>query len=266
MALSKLTNARRQRLADWQAAVANMEVFEIPQGYNITTNDKYDRFTGYLKEWVFSTLKETSTKNYSLNLSKYIDDDPYDLYFADFNLEVDPEKKNEWWKNAMDVGRGKRGVENKLTKIKNVNPSDKEAVYGMFMPAYRAIKESFDKRSVFQWIFNHDQYVAERDSLRALKGIITSLTGATEAELDARLVKDRENIPTSNKAELEEIYKNREDNEVKEKAVEADAGKESIEIDEFDDDIESIAADLMRSNRSEPSNEKTANNGIGLNK
>ena len=154
MALSKLTNARRQRLADWQAAVANMEVFEIPQGYNITTNDKYDRFTGYLKEWVFSTLKETSIKNYSLNLSKYMDDDPYDLYFADFNLEVDPEKKNEWWKNAMDVGRGKRGVENKLTKIKaiTVGGADRQ------QSAHRA----------FLKISDDTRYVAVHDAARCL--------------------------------------------------------------------------------------------------
>ena len=207
MPASMLMDERRQRLADWESAVADMSAFEIPADFEIKTHDKYDRFTGYLKEWVFCTLTTTSSSNYKYNLKHDIEDDMNDLYFADFIFDVTDDKKDEWWKNAIDVGRGKRGVENKLTRIKNVNPSDKEAVYGIFMPVYRAIKESFDKRSVFQWIFNHDQYVAERDSLRALKGIITTLTGATEQQLDARLAEDRDNIPTSNKEQFGEFFK-----------------------------------------------------------
>lgn len=63
------------------------------------------------------------------------------------------------------------------------------------MPPYRAIKESFEKRSVFQWIFNHAQYAAERDSLGTLKAIITTLMGATEPQLDERLAEDNNKLP-----------------------------------------------------------------------
>ena len=248
MPIPKLTNERRQRLESWENAVANMSAFAIPSNYNITTNDKYDRFTGYLKEWVFRTLTTTSSDNYSYKLTRDIDDDMNDLFFADFTFGVTEDKKNEWWKNAMDVGRGKKNVANKLAKIKSSTGTDKEAAFGMFMPAYRAIKERFEKRSVFQWIFNHSQYVAERDALRALTGIITTLTGSTVADLDARLALDKKNIPTSNKEQLEEHLKNVQVIQ-NEKAVEEEVERESVEIDEFDELDEIIASFGGRSNK-----------------
>lgn len=199
MTKAKVLNKRRKSLERWEIAVENMSAFEIPEDYNIKTNDKYDRFTGYLKEWVFRTLTATSDGNTTYKLTQDIDDDINDLFFARFIFDVSEDKKNEWWKHAIDVGRGKKGIENKLTKINKPGNNDREAVFGMFMPAYRAIKEKFDRRSAFQWIFNHGQYVAERDSLRALKGIIGSLAGVNEQQIEVRLAEDKKNIPTSNK-------------------------------------------------------------------
>jgi hypothetical protein len=271
MPIPKLTNERRQRLEGWENAVANMSAFAIPSNYNITTNDKYDRFTGYLKEWVFRTLTTTSSDNYSYKLTRDIDDDMNDLFFADFTFGVTEDKKNEWWKNAMDVGRGKKNVANNLARIKSSTGTDKEAAFGMFMPTYRAIKESFEKRSVFQWIFNHSQYVAERDALRALTGIITTLTGSTVADLDARLALDKKNIPTSNKEQLEEHLKNVQVIQ-NEKNTKKESERENVELDEFDELDEIMSGFLARGNKSYEQEKNSAkavdenNRGINVKK
>jgi len=53
-----------------------------------------------------------------------------------------------------------------------------------FFPAYRALRDSFSKRWWFEWIFNHKQYVAERDALKVMTNLITSIGGYTKSELD----------------------------------------------------------------------------------
>jgi hypothetical protein len=49
---------------------------------------------------------------------------------------------------------------------------------------YRALKERNDKRWFFERIFNRKQYIAERDSLKALTGLMMSLTGETKEDIN----------------------------------------------------------------------------------
>mgnify|MGYP006923249379 CR=1 FL=1 len=70
-----------------------------------------------------------------------------------------------------------------------------KAVYDTFMPAYRALSESFARRSIFQWIFNHAQYTAERDAIRGLRGLMMCLTAKTSEELRLEYNSYREKAP-----------------------------------------------------------------------
>jgi hypothetical protein len=88
------------------------------------------------------------------------------------------ELEGNWWKRAIKAG--KRSTEPSLAYDlpcfgEYSKDADQKSIISSFMPAYRAIKESYDKRSWFQWITNHSQYTAERDSLRALKGMMMAL-------------------------------------------------------------------------------------------
>lgn len=47
-----------------------------------------------------------------------------------------------------------------------------------------SLKESFDNRRWYEWIFNHAQYTAERDALKAIKGMIMELTMDGTAEFE----------------------------------------------------------------------------------
>ena len=64
MALTTQQRDRLQRPEFWQNAVANMETFEIPEGYEAANKtDKYERFTGFLKEWLINLI--IIPKNYN---------------------------------------------------------------------------------------------------------------------------------------------------------------------------------------------------------
>jgi hypothetical protein len=97
---------------------------------------------------------------------------------------------------AKRVADGKR-VDTPIPQIKNVTEKDKQIVLISLLPAYRVLKESFDNRRWYEWIFNHSQYTAERDNIKALSGLITSLTGMTKDDLDDAVEAHRSKVGTS---------------------------------------------------------------------
>ena len=169
-------------LSEWEYRVQAMGIFEMPAYYKYNTNlNKYDRFSGYVEELVARLVIGAAGRH----------PDPFG--------EIDVDRKSfptDWWNNMIDVMDGK-WVRNPIPKIQNPSEADKKAVYDELIPAYRALKDSFDKRWWFEWIFNHDQYVAERESIKALEGVMLSLTGDTKDELNAALANHREEVPTS---------------------------------------------------------------------
>ena len=169
-------------LSEWEYRVQAMGIFEMPAYYKYNTSlNKYDRFSGYVEELVARLVIGEAGRR----------PDPFG------DLDVDRKSfPMEWWDNMIDVVDGK-WVRNPIPQIRNASEADKKAVYDELIPAYRALKDSFDKRWWFEWIFNHDQYIAERESIKALKGVMLSLTGDTEDELNAALAKHREEVPTS---------------------------------------------------------------------
>jgi hypothetical protein len=169
-------------LSEWEYRVQAMGIFEMPAYYKYNTNlNKYDRFSGYVEELVARLVTREADRH----------PDPFG------DLDVDRESfPMEWWNDMIDVMDGK-WVRNPIPQIRNASEADKKAVYDELIPAYRALKESFEKRWWFEWIFNHDQYVAERESIKALEGVMLSLTGDTMDELNAALANHREEVPTS---------------------------------------------------------------------
>lgn len=170
----------QQVLYYWECNVDSMGYFMMPKNFTADTElNKYSRFTGFMKEYVIRMVRE-GERNSDLN-----------------DLDLDRESfPGNWWDVAIAVAKGKN-VENTIPKIQSEFKADKDVVYNSFMPAYRALKESFDKRWWFEWIFNRDQYVAERDTIHALSGLMISLTGGTQADIDAALAKHVEKVPNS---------------------------------------------------------------------
>lgn len=168
----------QKKLGFWQVAVAGKDALNIPQGYaSASKKGTYDRFTGFVSEFINRCLR------YGVNLNiPELDEDRKHISSAN-------ELEGNWWKRAIKAG--KRSTEPSPSDDlpcfgEYSKDADQKGIISSFMPAYRAIKESYDKRSWFQWITNHSQYTAERDSLRALKGMMMALLEVDSEGLDEK--------------------------------------------------------------------------------
>ena len=190
-AQQKIYNQKAINLNNWSRRVSDMKGFVIPEKYEMgKVSNKYDRFTGFIQHWVEELLATDLEDGEGVLESN---DTIYNLGIGRTDLMID------WWEVAKQVGRGKQ-INNTLPKFHEVTEESKQHVYNAFLPAYRAIKESFEKRSAFEWFYNHRQYTAERDSLRALEGIMATLTGDSKDKINARLDEYVAEIPSSNLA------------------------------------------------------------------
>ena len=192
MPISQEYMTKLQTLQVWENRVANMNNFDIPERYELGgVKGKYARFTGFIEMWITEAFQHTDD---------VVSDDTSLMQFG--RLELDISKiKDGWFKHAQNVATGKATEVELPTTKETVTDADKKIVYDTFLPAYRAIKERFEQRSFWQFIFNHAQYTAERDALRAIEGVVTTLTGEGKAGLEAAYAQYKVELPTSNTIE-----------------------------------------------------------------
>ena len=131
----------------------------------IESKNKYTRFMAFTREWLCSVLE---TQNDGQTEYEYFETDGKRL-------------KDGWFKKIMKV---KNGKEPGFDFPRANGPEYITCVYDTFMPAYRALKESFGKRSIWQWFTNHAQYTAERDAIKAIEGTMMALTGEAKESID----------------------------------------------------------------------------------
>jgi hypothetical protein len=175
----KLTKAQ-QTLFEWEYRVAAMGIFDMHESYDVSdVLDKNVRFTGFLEQRVAKMISMTNSIS----------------PFCNLNIERD-RSTGYWWNTAIDIAEGDE-PKSALPRIINPSKADKRVVYGELIPAYRALKDSFEKRWWFEWLFNHKQYVTERDSIKALKGVMMALTGDDAEVIDRELEEHRDSVPTS---------------------------------------------------------------------
>lgn len=248
---------KARELTNWAQKIKNMDGFPVPARYQVEdldkrtvrfairpSDNKYNRFTRYIRNWIEEILagdaEEINREDHKL--SAVIED----LGKGRGELE------NDWWTVAKQIGSGKK-VENNLPAFANPSDENKDKVYETFMPAYRALKESFEKRSIFEFIFNHRQYVAERDSLRAIEAVMTTLTGDGKAELQSRLDEYVNEIPSTDFiTSLKEFNKRAEMQ--RNEALRAESGV--VEKQETAADMNIEMQDFLKS---EPSMEESVN-------
>ena len=169
---------KRDNLIRWKSEVMGMDFVSFGDSADGITKT-YDRFVTHIQEvtrnlLTYKDIQYPCMQNEVKALQKRV-----------FQKNI-PEN---WWDVAKKVGEGKNVEDNPLLYIGEIKTSsDKEAVYDAFIPMYRAIKENFDKRiKFFSWIFDHARYTAERDTLNALSGLMQSLTGEGQKQVDGRL-------------------------------------------------------------------------------
>ena len=178
-----------------------MSTFRMPEDYlAFNLRNKYDRFTGYLKEWEFRRIESTYTDG---GLTGIWAEEKFTNLAIDKKVSYD-----RLWKDSMS-SCSNRKIKNAMPRLKNRSFDSKESVYDLFMPLYRALKDSYDNRSIFEWFTNHSQYTAERDSIKAIEGIMRSLTGDSIQTITQRLSNMRESMPIANYQECFNYEKER---------------------------------------------------------
>ena len=189
-----------ERTNEWKARIDDMEYFTVKGDFfslerrqikNVDVNAKYDRFIEFTREWMFGILTNDQKLGSVINPSE----------FGGFQFKRNQLGDN-WWKNAIKAGSGK-AVADGLPSGTHTAEADKDKIYDKFMPAYRALRDSFEKRRWYEWIFNHAQYTAERDALKAIKGMIMELTMDGPAEFE-----NAYNVYTETVALNDEIVQN----------------------------------------------------------
>ena len=264
----------QKTLREWENRVDTMDIFSMKSTYNLSKEtNKYNRFTGFLKEWVCDAL---SGSGYRIpKIEGMCNKGLLVVTFAGNKFPKD------WWDIALKVGKGQK-VENTLPSLSNLKENTfgevdlkekKENIYATFMPAYRALKESFDRRWGFiSWVFNHNQYTAERDSLAALSGLMMSLTGDTQQDIDKVLADYKKAMPETGRTQKErkeEVAQirneakgrrtseenGREEEPIKEEPIEAavkdDPNRNPVAV-ELDDDEKSVNIELAIEDNDEP--------------
>lgn len=172
---------KKQTLLFWQLAVEGMDVLDIPEGQTYKSFYKegtYKRFTGFVKEYA-----ERIFFNYDTGIAN-VDHDVDRKSFPDCDKSG---FTRSWWKSAIAFEEGKNEEKKDLPLLENPTKEDKNVIYDMFMPVYSALNESFGKRHWYDWIINHTKYVAERDTLKALRGLMMAITGDNKEDVAAAL-------------------------------------------------------------------------------
>ena len=208
-----------QAVREWKDFISSVD--NIPLNPNHTYQDEnnvYERLTEYVKDWAESVFGVYTNKNGELvSLPEDEEGNECKEWLQAVAGKVTP-LVGDWYQVALKGAkngafsslpqleqRGLKGPDEGLSAHAQVN----NAVQSTFFPAYRALRDSFSERSIFQWIFNHKQYTAERDARKGMTSLITSMTGCSKAELDVQYVQHKQAFTEEEIANFEVEYSNR---------------------------------------------------------
>ena len=208
--MSKTLIEKAIELRNWEASVADMGTIAMNEDYEYSNpKNKYYRFTDHMKCWIQGLLGFRQEDGHFLVMNEE------DMTKEEKSWQIvrinSWALKTNWWEVALN---GKGETNSPLPRMNYTTSAEdvslvKDQIYATFLPAYRALKESFDKRSVFQWIFNHRQYTAERDSLKVIKNIMLSLTTDSVETFNEKYEAYKVELPTSNIVEMNRIEQTR---------------------------------------------------------
>ena len=212
-------------ILEWEGYLSSIDT--IPMNPNLTYNDEndvYERLTEFVKYWVEGMFGV----EYTPGGLKNIPDDEMTTgateWLAGVKGRLTP-LAEDWYQFALNGSKDGADAARlipALPKIttertpdeeekENAQSDIREGVKNSFLPAYRALRETFNKGWFFKWLFNHRQYVAERDALKVMTNVIKSMTGYTQKELDAEFFAHQKSITSADlqkaRADMENLQR-----------------------------------------------------------
>ena len=182
-------HSQKEHYKIWKIFAAEMDFFDFDTN-GPKTEKTYTYFTNLVKSHVEKAIHGKS--KYIMNMNG-----------------KDRELPDNWWEVAIGIHNGQKIIPNEVHVIDDDSsvdsaPEEQEEespahilgriadttidnAYAALLPVYTALRENYDSRfKLFSWIFDHARYTAERDSMKALSGMIQALTGESKEELDRR--------------------------------------------------------------------------------
>ena len=174
-----------QEIRNWKGYVSNVKNIPLDSKHTYTDeNDIYERLHTYIKGFVENI--------FGLNvLEENLSEDQKEWRKETEGLSA---LESDWYNIALKGNKNDSlpafGNDDEINldtfaTLKKTQKNIRYQVDDKFLPAYRALRDSFSKRWWFEWIFNHKQYVAERDAVKVMENLIMSMSGFTKEELDA---------------------------------------------------------------------------------
>lgn len=193
-----------QDIRNWNSYVSDVKNIPLDPNHTYTDeNDIYERLHTYLKGYVENVFGVyTDAQGGFKSVAKdELSEEQEEWKKATEGMSA---LNSDWYNIALNGNKNNSlpGLENEdVINPENPNGAAKAQkniryeVEERFLPAYRALRDSFSKRWWFEWIFNHKQYVAERDAVKVMGNLIMSMTDFSKEELDG-LYKNNKQIIT----------------------------------------------------------------------
>lgn len=222
-----------ERTNEWSSRIGNMKYFR-PSGDIFNENrlqnkkadlkKEYDRFIEYTAEWMYGILTNDHALEEHIHPSE----------FGNFEFHEN-EFDKKWWNLAIKVGSGGK-IKSGLPHGTHTSEADKNIIYDKFMPAYRALRDNFKMRPWYHWFTDHERYTAERDAMKAIRGVIMSLTGDSREAFDEYYADYHERVNLNDylviqREELENDAAQKEQISINDKDLSANANKKITALD-----------------------------------
>ena len=197
-------NPLREYYKVWKIFAAEMDFYDFGKN-GPKTEETYTYFTNFVKQHVEKAIngKSPYLKGINEDDNRELPDNWWEVAIGIYNGKkvipnVEPEEESEYGdepksedeKSVSSDHEKSNEIEEEETPaqiLRQIAGGSAEETYDALLPVYTALRENYDSRfKLFSWIFDHARYTAERDSMKALSGMIQALTGDSKEELDRR--------------------------------------------------------------------------------